>query len=254
MSLLAKKSGRIYFLDELRGLALIGMIVYHTAYDLRYLFGLRFDFYARGWNILQAAVCSTFIIIAGISSRLCKNALKHGAIVLGAGILMSLGTYFFMPEEMIWFGVLHFLGVSIILYYAFPRSINKAAAFSMAIVSLLIFFATAGLSRGTILFGKISVPSWFYVTNVLAPLGLPAPDFSSADYFPLIPWFFLFLFGSFIGKYFKERNIPDFMMKKHSSFLSAIGSNTLIIYIVHQPVIYGLLTALFWVIEKGTAV
>ena len=55
-------------------------------------------------------------------------------------------------------------------------------------------------------------------------------------------------------KWFKERKIPDFMMNKHSDFLCKIGSNTLAIYIVHQPVIYGLLTAFFWVIEKGSTV
>ena len=79
---MAKKSGRIFFLDELRGLALIGMIVYHTAYDLRYIFGLHFNFDSAGWNAFQLWICCTFIIIAGISCRLSKNSLKHGVVVL----------------------------------------------------------------------------------------------------------------------------------------------------------------------------
>ena len=251
---MAKKSGRIFFLDELRGLALIGMIVYHTAYDLRYIFGLHFNFDSAGWNAFQLWICCTFIIIAGISCRLSKNSLKHGAVVLSAGMLMTLGTYFFMPDMIIWFGILHFLGISMILYYLLRKAVSKAPAALCSVFALAAFFFTRGLSSGSIFFGKIRVPGNLYFTNVLAPLGLPAPNFYSADYFPLIPWFFLFLFGCFIGKYFKERKIPDFMMKKHSSLLCKIGSNTLVIYILHQPVIYAVLWVLFWIIEKGTSV
>ena len=246
------KGGRIFFLDELRALALLGMIVYHAAYDLYAIFGVDFDFYSTGWNTLQMAVCCTFIVIAGISSRLTKNALKHGFTVLGCGMLMTLGTYFFMPSQVIWFGVLHFLGASMIIYYLFRKSVKKAPAFLGAVISLSAYICLYGLPSGSIFFGKIAVPAELYFSKYLAPLGFPGPGFRSADYFPLLPWFFLFLFGCFIGKWFKERKIPDFMMKKHSSFLCAIGSNTLAIYIVHQPIIYGVLMAFFWVMEKGT--
>lgn len=252
MAPMPKKSGRIYFLDELRAIALIGMIVYHTAYDLRYIFGLDFNFNSSGWNMLQLCVCSAFIIIAGISSRLSKNALKHGAVVFACGMLMTIGTYFLMPDMTIWFGVLHFLGVSMMIYYLLRKSVAKAPAALSAIFSLAAFVCLKGLSTGTVLFGRVKVPTQLYFTNVLAPFGLPARGFSSADYFPLIPWFFLFLFGCFIGKYFKERKIPGFMMKSHSAFLQKLGSNTLVIYILHQPIIYAVLWALFWIIEKGT--
>ena len=251
---MAKRSGRIYFLDEMRGVALIGMIIYHTAYDLYAIFGVKFNFYSTLWNALQMFVCCSFIIIAGISARLTKNALKHGAVVFCAGLLMTLGTYIFMPELVIWFGVLHFLGVSIMLYYCFRKPVSKAPALICGAVSLALFLCLRGFSGGTVLFGQAAVPRELYFTNLLAPLGLPGPGFSSADYFPLIPWFFLFLFGCFIGKYFKERRVPDFMQKRRSDFLCKIGSNTLIIYILHQPVTYALLYMVFWLLEKGGAV
>ncbi|MBR5310598.1 MAG: DUF1624 domain-containing protein [Oscillospiraceae bacterium] len=251
---MAKRSGRIFFLDEMRALALIGMIIYHAAYDLYAIFGLDFDFFSPGWDTLQLAVCCTFIVIAGISSRLTKNALKHGLVVFGAGMLMTIGTYFFMPSQVIWFGVLHFLGASMIIYYLIRKSINKAPALIGAMFSLAAFLCLYGISSGTILFGNVMVPQNLYFSKFLAVIGLPGPGFRSSDYFPLIPWFFLYLTGCFAGKWFKERKIPDFMMKKHSDFLCAIGSNTLVIYIVHQPIIYGLLYAFFWVIEKGSTV
>ena len=251
---LAKRGGRIYFLDEFRAAALIGMIVYHAAYDLYAIFGVKFNFYSPFWNGLQLFVCCSFIVIAGISARLTKSALKHGAVVFSAGLLMTLGTYIFMPDLVIWFGVLHFLGISMMLYYLFRKPIGKAPAIIFGAISLLLFFCLRGLSSGTVLFGRVAVPKELYFTKWLAPIGLPGPGFSSADYFPLIPWFFLFLFGCFIGKYFKERRIPDFMMKKHSDFLCRIGSNTLIIYILHQPVTYALLYMVFWLLEKGGAI
>lgn len=251
---MAKKGGRIYFLDELRALALIGMIIYHVAYDLYAIFRLDFNFHSALWDSFQMAICCTFIVIAGISSRLTKNAFKHGAVVLGCGILMTVGTYLFMPDQIIYFGVLHFLGLSMIIYYLFRKSVNKAPALLCSVISFGVFLALYGLPSGTILFGNVEVPRNLYFSKFLAIFGLPGGGFHSADYFPLLPWFFLFLFGCFIGKYFKERKIPDFMMNKHSNFLCTIGSNTLVIYIIHQPIIYALLYAFFWVIEKGTAV
>lgn len=247
------KGKRIFFLDEMRGLALIGMIIYHAAYDLYAIFGLDFNFYSKGWDTLQMAVCCTFIIIAGISSRLTKNALKHGLVVFGCGMLMTLGTYFFMRSQAIWFGVLHFLGASMIIYHLFRKHINKSPAFLCAIISLALFLCLYGLPSGHIMFGNVAVPRELYFSKYLGIIGLPGAGFRSADYFPLLPWFFLFLFGCFIGKWFKERKIPDFMMNRHSSFLCKIGSNTLGIYIIHQPIIYAVLYAFFMIIEKGTS-
>lgn len=251
---MAGKGGRIFFLDEIRALALIGMIIYHAAYDLYAIFGVDFEFYSLGWDTLQMAVCCTFIVIAGISSRLTKNALKHGLVVFGCGMLMTLGTYFFMPSQVIWFGVLHFLGASMIIYHFFRKSVRKAPALLGAVISLAIYLCLYGLPSGSIMFGNLPVPSDFYFSKYLGIIGLPGPGFRSADYFPLLPWFFLFLFGCFIGKWFKERKIPDFMMNRHSDFLCRIGSSTLAIYIVHQPIIYAVLTAFFWVMEKGTEI
>lgn len=249
---MAKRSGRIYFLDEIRALALIGMIVYHTAYDLRYLFGVSFDFQAAGWNILQKAVCCTFIVIAGISTRLSKNVLKHGIIVFAAGLLMTAGTAFFMPDQIIVFGILHFLGISMMIAYLFLKGIQKVNAPLGILFSAALFAASLGINRGTVCFGKVLVPPLFYANVLTAILGFPPKGFASADYFPLLPWFFLFLAGCFLGKNFKERKIPDFFSKQHSRFLSVIGSNTLVIYILHQPVIYAVLTLIFWLIEKGS--
>ena len=136
---MAAKGGRIFFLDEMRGLALIGMIIYHAAYDLYAIFGLDFDFYSPAWDTFQMAICCTFIIIAGISSMLTRKALIHGLVVFGCGMLMTLGTYFFMPSQVIWFGVLHFLGASMIIYHIFRKSVKKTPALLGAVISFAVY-------------------------------------------------------------------------------------------------------------------
>ena len=177
---MAGKSGRIFFLDEIRALALIGMIIYHAAYDLYAIFGIDFDFYSAGWDTLQMAVCCTFIVIAGISSRLTKNALKHGLVVLGCGMLMTLGTYFFMPSQVIWFGVLHFLGTSMIIYHIFRKSVKKTPALLGAVISFAVYLCLYGLPSGSILFGNVPVPSNLYFSKFLAPRSSRRPSARSA--------------------------------------------------------------------------
>ena len=123
-------------------------------------------------------------------------------------------------------------------------------------MAFLIFLFTKNINSGYLGLGNFRIaelPVSWYSNYFTTFLGLPFRGFYSTDYFSLLPWFFLFLFGCFIGKWFKERKIPDFMMNKHSDFLCRIGSSTLAIYIVHQPIIYGVLSAFFWVIEKGTS-
>ena len=73
------------------------------------------------------------------------------------------------------------------------------------------------------------------------PLGFRSPDFASADYFPLLPWVFMFLAGTFLGRYAKAGKFPEFMYRSRVPFFSWIGRHALIIYVLHQPVIYGIM-------------
>lgn len=249
------RTGRIHFLDEWRGVALIGMIIYHTLYDLYAIFGVDFDFFCTPLNIFQQFICCSFILIAGISARLSSKILRHGATVFGAGMLMTAGTYIFMRDLTIWFGVLHMIGLSLIICSLIKKPLCKISGSITAAVSVMLFLCLFHLPEHSILFGSVTVPSQLYIDPPhLAFLGLPGKTFSSSDYFPLIPWFFLFMTGFGLGEGFKERKIPEFMTRKHSKFLSTIGSNTLIIYIFHQPVIYGILYGIFYVIEQFRSV
>ncbi|MDE6660119.1 MAG: DUF1624 domain-containing protein, partial [Eubacterium sp.] len=84
-------------------------------------------------------------------------------------------------------------------------------------------------------------PNALYQSNVFSPLGFYNSSFQSADYFPLLPWLFMFLFGAIFGKYAKEEKLPAFAYNSHSRVLQFVGKNSLWFYLAHQPVLYGMM-------------
>ncbi|MEG1887583.1 MAG: heparan-alpha-glucosaminide N-acetyltransferase domain-containing protein, partial [Oscillospiraceae bacterium] len=84
----------------------------------------------------------------------------------------------------------------------------------------------------------------FYEVKYLFWLGFPSAAFSSSDYFPILPWLFMFFCGFFIGNYFKEKGFPKVLEKKRCPPLGFTGRHALIIYIVHQPIVFALCTFL----------
>ena len=79
-------------------------------------------------------------------------------------------------------------------------------------------------------------------------LGLHPLIFASADYYPLLPWIFLFLAGYWLGEAFLQRRAPEFCYREHLPALGWIGRHALIIYLAHQPVVYGVLWLADWLL------
>ena len=75
----------------------------------------------------------------------------------------------------------------------------------------------------------------------LAFLGFPGPAFESSDYFPLIPWFFLFMAGfsfyALCGESLKEKKF----MRLRIEPLAFLGKYSLYVYLIHQPLILGIM-------------
>lgn len=235
---------RIYMLDELRGFAILCMIVHHAFLDVGNVLGLQW-----GYEIFDA-LCyvqpifwAIFIIISGVCSRLSRNTMKRGFIVLGCGLAITLVTAVIMPAlhfagAEIYFGILHCLGSCMIITGVLMPIINKLDYRLGAVICTVLFFFTYGINTGTFLFGLIKLPQSWYQYDFLAPIGVYSSNFKSADYFSIIPWVFLFLFGAFIGKLAKDEKFPKTMYVQKSKFLCSVGKNSLWIYLFHQPVIY----------------
>lgn len=255
MARTAGKSGRIWELDALRGATLISMAAYHGMWDLVYLFGLRADWYSETPGYLwQQSICWCFILLSGFCWGLGRRPLKRGLMVFGGGALVTAVTLLAMPAERVVFGVLTLIGSAMLLMiplHTLFRKIPARMAPIGVLASALLFFLTRNVARGSFGFEGIrlgAVPAAFYRDYLTAYFGFPPAGFYSTDYFPLLPWFFLFLAGYFIF----QAVSPLLRRKRETDGFSPapaamkpfcwIGRHSLILYLLHQPVLYGAFT------------
>ena len=235
---------RILLLDEIRGFAIICMVFHHMFYNIGFVLG--YDF---GYNVFNALCVfqpffwAAFIITSGICSRLSRNTIRRGAVVLGGGLAVTLVSAVIMPlmgitGAEIYFGILSCLGCCMIITGLLTPLLDKINPKIGLTVCAFLFLATYNISKKTLLFGLITLPDILYQSDWLCPLGFYSRTFTSADYFALLPWLFLFLFGAFIGKYAANGDFPEAAYKSHSRFLQKSGKYSFWIYLAHQPVMY----------------
>lgn len=224
---------RFDVLDVWRTLAIVLMVAYHFLYDL-YIFGVisANQLFSAPLNVLERFICCSFILLAGASARFSRNNLRHGLVVLGAGLVVQIGAA--AAGQTIRFGVLMLLGSSMVLWHFLGKGLQKLPGWSVAAGSGVLFFAARWWTGRT----AVSVP-WLY------PLGFTAPGFYSADYFPLLPWFFLFLTGTALGGWCLAHRENRLLTVSLPRALTWPGRHSLIIYVLHQPVLYGI-SYLIW--------
>ncbi len=245
---------RLHALDVIRGITLLSMIAYHTMWDLVYMFGVRADWYrSDGAHLWQQSICWTFILLSGFCHSLGRKPWKRGLIVFGASVAVTAVTAIFMPAQKILFGVLNLMGLSMLLMTLLAKPFSCVNPYLGAILSFAVFGLTKTVQTGTLMvFGHtvVRVPDALYANDVTALFGFPGPDFFSTDYFPLIPWFFLYVTGWFLYRIFDRRGWLSVFAKPNIPVLGFIGRHTLPIYMAHQPVIYAVLTVVFAVLGK----
>jgi uncharacterized membrane protein len=122
------------------------------------------------------------------------------------------------------------------------------------ILFLVLFVLTYGVYQGYVGIPnliEIELPWEFYQNNWLIPFGFIPTGFFSSDYFPLFPWIFMFFAGSYFGKLLLQRKMPAFFYQTHSKLLALVGRNTLLIYLVHQPILLVILYLISLFFEMG---
>lgn len=241
--MMKSKSNRYELLDSIRGITLLSMIFYHGAWDLVYLYGVKWDWYhGMGAYIWQQSICQTFIFLSGFCWLFGKKPFKRGLIVLGSSILVSAVTCLFLPDSRVVFGVLTFIGSAMLLMIPFDKLFKKIPAEIGIFISLLLFLLTRNVNKGYLgfeTFNVVKLPDTWYRGMAAAYLGFPPPSFFSTDYFSLIPWLFLFFAGYFASYIFQKRNaFGASFFTWGLSPLSFLGRHSLLIYLIHQPVLY----------------
>ena len=245
---------RLHFLDALRGFTLIHMIAFHGMWNLVYLFGLRANWYLGTPGYLwQQWICWTFITLSGFCWSVSRNHLTRGLMVFGGGLVVTAVTCIAMPESRIVFGVLTCIGSCMLLMIPAEKLTEKIPASLGAIFSFCLFLLLRNCADGTLGFEKLVIcqlPEAIYRNNLTAYLGFPHRSFFSTDYFPLIPWFFLYLTGYFLFRIGHQSGWNARLFARgRFPLLNALGRHSLLIYLLHQPVLYGLSTLYFYIIK-----
>jgi len=222
------RSPRIDLIDAARGFSVILMVIHHFLFDLVDFLGAPiWLFYNPVFNVLQAIFAGLFIFLCGVSSRFSRSNLKRGGKTAAAALAISVVTYFMgMP---ILFGILHLLAVCMILYGLLGRWIErisqKIAPFLWIVLIVLSALAVA------------RIPAW---SEHVWALGWTTEAFFSADYFPIFPWVFVFLLGTWAGEPIRERKLPKWFYEKKAPLFARAGRHSFLIYLAHQPILYGL--------------
>lgn len=235
-------------LDTVRGVCILSMVAYHGMYDLVDIFGLPSAWYTGlpGY-IWQQSICWTFILLSGMCWQLSRRHVKRGLLLVGCGAAITLITWLVMPSQRILYGVLNLLGISALLLIPLDKVFRKIPAWAGLVGALLLFALTKNVSRGSLGFEGLvlcRLPRWLYATDLLAVVGFPSPSFWSTDYFPLLPWFFLFCAGYFLWSLLDKSPRAKELLRPGLRPLSFLGRHSLVIYLIHQPALMAVFTVL----------
>ena len=238
-------AGRYALLDELRGLDLVSMMLYHACWDLVFLFDVNMRWYAgTPGRLWQQTICWVFILLSGFCAPFGWHMLRRGVTVFAAGALVTAVTLVFMPGNRVIFGVLTFLGTAMLLTGVLEPLLKKIPPAAGFAISAVLFALTRNVSAGYLGFGSLRLwlPQALYANCVTAYFGFYPWWFYSTDYFALLPWLFLFWAGYFLyGIVGRQRMEP--LRRSVCPALGWMGRHSLLLYLLHQPVIYGVLSA-----------
>lgn len=244
----SSSSQRFIEIDMLRGIAIILMIFGHICWDLDY-FGL-VPINSGIYSILQSTVPPTFFLLVGISLVVSKKKIENmtlkdenkyyrrlifrGLKILGLGMILTILTLLFIPEKPVFFGVLHCIGLSVILSAPFL----KYRKYNL-LIALIILFASLIVQEY-----NVENPTIFHLAVGLHQINIWS---YTVDYFPLLPWFGVCLLGVVIGDFLyfgneRKFKMPDLSRYKPAKIFQWCGQHSLMIYLVHQPIIAGALS------------
>ena len=231
-------TSRIPAIDLLRGLALIAMTVFHFAYDLEFFGIMQAGFIQQPeWVYFARVIAGSFLFLTGFSLFLSHGKGIHWAgwarrflKILSVALLITVATWFATPDVFIFFGILHMIALASLLGLVFlfsPWWLNLAVA--------AMVFALRAWGRTELL----DAPLWWWT-------GLSQYTPSSSDYVPVFPWFGMVLIGMALARFMQGGNYLDRLARFEfnrgpTKILRFLGRNSLIYYLLHQPVMMAFL-------------
>ena len=228
--------------DTVRGILILGMIAYHTLFDIVLVYGLSADTpLMRAADVVRDVGAACFVFLSGFCFHLGSRNVRKGLILFAAGLIVTGATFLFARESAVIFGVLTFLGTAKLLLCALDRPLRKIPPVVGAVGSFLLFLLFFRCNFGYAGFGGRALfhwPAFLYRNYVTAFFGFPFAGFFSGDYFGLLPWFFICCCGYFFFLAAGKREAFPRVMAVRVCPLDRIGRYSLPVYLLHQPVIY----------------
>lgn len=234
--LAAGAPSRLPLIDAVRGAAIVMMIAYHFLFDLNYFGFLKQNFYQDAfWIGARSVILTGFLTLAGISLTLAADSgmrwPRYGrrlALIAACAVLVSVGSYLMFPASWITFGVLHFIAVASVLGLVFARLYWANLVIGAALIAIGAMLAFPFFDHPWL--------NWF---------GLMTRKPVTEDYVPLLPWFGVVLIGMFAGKlFFRGATSAAAHWRTQGPVgrvLAWAGQHSLVIYMVHQPLLIGVL-------------
>lgn len=255
MSELEKK--RYYLFDSVRGICVLGMIAYHTLFDVMMYFGnSSAASLVPALDAVRDFGAAVFVILAGINFNFEKHFVRRGLLLNGAGIVITVITFFVMPDTPVIFGILTFMGCAGLLAGALRKPLMKLRPVLGSAVSFLLFALTFNIYYGFVGFFTVPVfeiPLSLYRNYLTAFFGFPFNGFASSDYFSFIPWFFMYLSGFFFWRAFGNRLEKGRLLYLRIPFVEKTGKYSFYVYLAHQPIVYGVVTLIYLLTVHKTA-
>ncbi len=242
---------RIDLVDVLRGLAIATMIAYHVCFDLTYVGWAHWAMLDdRGWIAWRSSIVASFLFVVGVSLALRddrerrrgttrwldRSFLRRWAEIAGAAVLVTAGSALLFPATFIYFGVLHFVAVALWLCRRAPRRPGLALVLAAAALAIGLWYANPVFDPRTI--------DW---------IGFATRKPPTEDYVPLFPWLGVVLAGCAAGGLWARhgfrlsttaRSIERAVPSRLRRLLATMGRWSLTIYLVHQPLLLGTMTAI----------
>lgn len=245
-------------LDRLRGLALVWMAIFHFCFDLSYFQLINANFYVDSfWTTQRTCILSLFLLCAGAGQAVATaqgqtwaRFWRRWAQVAGCALLVTVGSMQMFPDTFIYFGVLHGMAVMLLL-------VRVTAHFKLLQGRWLWPVGAVALALPQL------VQNPFFDTRLTNWVGLITHKPFTEDYVPLLPWIGVMLWGLAATQWIIENrstwltgapsNNPDargmFAHLQPLALLSLLGRWSLTFYMVHQPILIGVLSA--WMMWQG---
>lgn len=237
-------------LDALRGLAMLWMTVFHFFFDLSHL-GLWPQALLRDalWTVQRTAIVGLFLFCAGLSQALALGQrqrwprfARRWAQIAGCALLVTAASWIMFPRSFIYFGVLHALALMLLL-------LRCSAACGPWLWPLGLLALLAPALAQPLLAGALAALAPLLDGRALNWIGLITRKPVTEDYVPLLPWFGVLCWGLASGQWLLRRR-PGWLLHALPAWarpLALLGRWSLSYYMLHQPVLLGLLMAFAWV-------